>query len=646
MYFRKYTILFTLCISNFWCLGQDVDKLEKKAQKHFYAEELVEAAEVYEQILSLDSDNKTAAYRLVICDALLDPRSASMGDLLQYKSTQGKRDKFYYYWLGRAYFHQNQFKKASESWQKFLAIDKYKSSVIIEETNFFIDWAERAEIHHSLPENYEIEHLPDPINSESTEFSPVYFTSSSELLFLSDRQGEGREESFQTYHAIREEGKWSEPSLLKNFGSFEENNANLEVVNESSKVYLYRGDKKGSLYVSFNNDGRWTKPETLSREVSDSKLESHFFINEQENTILFAHRKKGKTADLDLFVTRFDDEKNHWTKPELLSESLSSPLDEDYPFLSQDGNTIYFSSKGFGSIGGYDVFRSDFDASSNIWSPPISLGYPTNSIGHDIQFKIDATSNSGYFVSDRLSALGGYDIYFFHESDKILLSGVVIDGKGIPAEDAEIHFYPARSTGLEIKTMTDANGKYEVRVGSEDNLKIEILFHDELVFQESIQTPSAEIGVMRKNFNINEEKLQLVESSEYHDPTYTDVENIGSKFRPSNKALLSNIYFGFGEVVLADSEKPKLEPLLKVMKENSDLNVEIAGHTDNIGDGKTNLRISVLRARAVAGYLTDHGIAKNRVVAKGYGYAIPLASNDQEKEGRELNRRIEVLVLE
>jgi len=222
MYFKKCTLLIGLFLGTFLCHSQDIEKLEKKAQKYFYAEELLEAAAVYEQILAIDSENRTAAYRMVICNALLDPRNSTMDDLLQYKTTQGKRDKFYYYWLGRAYFHQNQFKKASESWKKFLALDKYKSSVIISETQFFIDWAERAEIHHSLSENYEIDQLPEPVNSTSTEYSPVFFSESNELLFFSDKNNEGQDEPFQVYHTIRSSGSWSEPTVLKHFGRFVE----------------------------------------------------------------------------------------------------------------------------------------------------------------------------------------------------------------------------------------------------------------------------------------------------------------------------------------------------------------------------------------------------------------------------------------
>ncbi|MEO9849949.1 MAG: OmpA family protein [Reichenbachiella sp.] len=648
MVFGKCKIIFTLTFISSVALGQGLEKLEKRAQKLFYTEELSEAADVYQEILDVDAKHRIATYRLQICKLLLSPGQSSIDDLLQYKSTQGKRDKFYYYWLGRAYFLQNQFRKAIESWNKFLTVDKYKSSIIIEETQYFLDWAARAETHHSFPENYEIEQLPSPINSTATEYSPVYFNEKKELLFLSSRESTTTDQPFSIYHSIQKEGQWSAPSVLSQFGNFQQDNANIEVVNNSSKLYLYRGDKKGQLFVSTGSGNKWGVPKSLDREVSSSKLESHFFINEQENKILFAHRKKGNTADLDIYESHLNPANNKWTKPAPLSPVLTSETDEDYPYLSEDGNTLYFSSRGFGSIGGYDVFKSEFDPSNQTWSAPQSLGYPTNSIADDIHFKIDPLTNSGYFVSDRLSAMGSFDIYFFHASDKVLLAGTVVDGSGLPAENVEIHFYPARTTGLELKTMTDAEGKYEVKVGSSDKIKVEILFHDELVHRESIQTPAAKVtGTrIRKNFLIDKEKVPVEDIVHNPDPEFSDLENIGSKFRASNKALISNIYFGFEQIDLRDAEIPKLEPLLNAMKENPELHIEIAGHTDDIGDGMTNLRISILRARSVARYLTEQGISENRVVAKGYGYAIPLATNDQEREGRELNRRIEVLVIE
>lgn len=648
MVFGKCKIIFTLSFISFVALGQGLEKLERRAQKLFYEEELAMAAQAYQEILAIDSRHRVATYRLQICKLLLEPRSSSIDDLLIYKSTQGKRDKFYYYWLGRAYFLQNQFSKAIESWNKFLTVDKYKSSIIIKETQYFLDWAARAELHHSFPENYEIEQLSSPINSVYTEYSPVYFKEKNELLFLSSRRTSKDGLSFQIYHATKANGRWSEPTLLSQFGGFLQENANIEIVDNSKKLYFYKGDKRGQLFVSGASGGKWGTPRSLDREVSSSKLESHFFINEQENKILFAHRKKGNTVDLDLFESHLDPNHNNWTKPALISSAIRSDKDEDYPFLSADGNTLYFSSKGFESIGGYDVFRSEFDTSTQTWSTPEPLGYPTNSIADDIQFKIDQTTNSGYFVSDRLSSLGSFDIFFFHESDKVLLTGTVVDGAGLPAGDAEIHFYPARTTGLELKTMTDADGRYNVKVGSSDEIKVEIYFHEELVHRELVKTPVAKniLTTMRKDFLIDEEKTVAEDIDHDHDPVFSDLENIGSKFRASNKALLSNIYFGFEQVDLIDTEKSKLEPLLRVMKENPALNIEIAGHTDDIGDGMTNLRISILRARSVARYLTDRGIAENRVVAKGYGYAIPLASNDQEREGREFNRRIEVLVIE
>ena len=152
---------------------------------------------------------------------------------------------------------------------------------------------------------------------------------------------------------------------------------------------------------------------------------------------------------------------------------------------------------------------------------------------------------------------------------------------------------------------------------------------------------------MIKDFRLFGSREVLPKDTVHHDdPVYTDLETIGSKFRSSNKALLRNIYFDFDQYYLDWSDRPKLDPLIEQMKSNADLKIEVAGHTDAVGDGIKNLRISLIRAQSVARYLIEQGIETDRVMAKGYGYAIPMASNDQEREGRELNRRIEIVVIE
>jgi outer membrane protein OmpA-like peptidoglycan-associated protein len=377
---------------------------------------------------------------------------------------------------------------------------------------------------------------------------------------------------------------------------------------------------------------------------------THFFINSEEDKILFAHRKKSKNGDLDLLMTKKNPKTGRWEKPQLISENITSNRDEDYPFLTPDGQTLYFSSKGFNAIGGYDVFKSEYNPTNRYWSHPVSLKHPTNTISDDVQFKIDEESNSGYFVSNRYESNGDFDVFLFHEVAKVKLTGQVVDSLNRPSDFAEIHFYPNRTTGLDIKTMTDKDGNYNILVGNDDQLTVKIFYNNKLVIDQEIVIPAFDDNQemkMVQDFRVKQERKAIpADLPMDEDPTYADLETIGSKFRATNKALLSNIYFDFGEYRLTTMHFPKLEPLFVALKENPKLRIEISGHTDNIGKQEINNRMSLLRATSITEYLTKKGISKSRMVPKGYGSSRPIASNDQEREGRELNRRIEVLVLE
>jgi outer membrane protein OmpA-like peptidoglycan-associated protein len=111
-------------------------------------------------------------------------------------------------------------------------------------------------------------------------------------------------------------------------------------------------------------------------------------------------------------------------------------------------------------------------------------------------------------------------------------------------------------------------------------------------------------------------------------------------------SVLRNIYFDFDKATFRTESYTELNKLERMMAENPNLKVEIAGHTDNIGSAAYNMQLSQRRAEAVKDFLVKKGIDPRRIVAKGYGETRPMASNDDEKEGRELNRRVEFKVIE
>jgi outer membrane protein OmpA-like peptidoglycan-associated protein len=128
------------------------------------------------------------------------------------------------------------------------------------------------------------------------------------------------------------------------------------------------------------------------------------------------------------------------------------------------------------------------------------------------------------------------------------------------------------------------------------------------------------------------------------DEEYTEPFKVNVKFEPARKYTLDNVHFDFGKATLRPESFPQLEDLVGYLKYKTDIRVEIAGHTDNVGKEADNLKLSQQRAETIRNYVIKKGIEPARVVAKGYGASVPVADNDTE-EGRQLNRRTEVRIL-
>jgi outer membrane protein OmpA-like peptidoglycan-associated protein len=129
-------------------------------------------------------------------------------------------------------------------------------------------------------------------------------------------------------------------------------------------------------------------------------------------------------------------------------------------------------------------------------------------------------------------------------------------------------------------------------------------------------------------------------------PRINEESNIAPvNYSVGKKVIIHNVYFNFGTTGVTEDSDPVLEELYQSLVRSPNLKVEIGGHTDNIGSAEVNLWISGNRAKKIRNWLIKRGINGNRLVARGYGASRPLASNDDEEDGRELNRRIEIRVI-
>ncbi len=213
------------------------------------------------------------------------------------------------------------------------------------------------------------------------------------------------------------------------------------------------------------------RPEQFTSKLDAKETEtSLLFLPSDAKVLYFSSYGDNKNNGLDIFrVTKLED--GEWSTPENLGPTINTPFDESYPFMHSDGRTLYFSSKGHNSMGGYDVFKSTYNEATNTWSEPENMDFAISSTSDDLMFVSDLNNQVGYFASDRSSVTGKIHVYKVQIKrkpiDMTYINGQFIAEGGPRVKDAKITVVNAL-TGETIGTYrADKNtGAYLVKVPS------------------------------------------------------------------------------------------------------------------------------------------------------------------------------------
>lgn len=648
---KKITLYTILILGVITSQAQSKRQLLNKAEYTFYGEDFKGALKLYEQLEAEHPKEDDHLYFKYIAQLLTTQKGEDIDKLLALEEIKGKHDKFYNYWLGRVHMSRYELDLAQERFQGFLDVEAYKSDIITKEVKSYLRKLKYAQSFYDNPDEYEIEPLPFDINTPYEEISPAFFSGHQELLFASNRPSnlKGKESNeYSIYHSENNQGKWTTPTKLDVLGEMSYENAKIEIIDKDQRLYTFRPEDGGNLLYSEFANNQWSTLKEFDSKIKNKHIESHFFINDAEDLILFTSQAK---KDKEIWETRLIN--GTWTAPAPIKGPINSNYDEESPFLSHDGTTLYFSSNRAESMGGYDVFKSEYDYNTNTWQTPINMGFPINTIDDEINFEVTPSDQSGYLSSNRLHSKGGYDIYYFHRVDKILIKGKVTDGAGNPVAGAEVKFHPKVYEDEAFIARTNNDGTYQTLIINKENFRVEVLVLQTTIHNEDY-TSYIPTNAPHLNLDINVSVPAGIKTHKNYASLFegdkskanTEIEMIGSKFRKGNKVVLNNIYFDFQSYQIKTESEDVIDKIFVSMEGNPDLNIEIAGHTDNVGGVESNLSLSKKRAESVKKYLTKKGISSDRIQTIGYGESQPLASNDDEENGRELNRRIEIISLE
>jgi outer membrane protein OmpA-like peptidoglycan-associated protein/Tol biopolymer transport system component len=437
------------------------------------------------------------------------------------------------------------------------------------------------------------------------------------------------QEDFYVSHKVN--GKWTKAIPLGPPINTKQNEGAPTVTADGHSYYFTAcnrrdGYGKCDLYFSKYLGGRWTKPINIGPPINTKAWESQPSVSADGRTLYFASSRPGTRGKMDIWVSHKLSE-THWSKPVNLGDSINTDLSEMSPFIHPDGRTLYFASEGWPGMGGLDLFVS-YRINDTTWTTPVNLGYPINTNGDEIGLIVDAKGDYALFSSSR-STKYGKDIFQFPLYNKIkpkvavtYVSGKIIDAKTGKPVIAQIDLIDLEKDSLVASVSSDVkDGSYIAPLPLERNYAMSVesqgyMYHSENFSLKNIKNPNKPY---RKDV-----KLQPIE--------------IG------NKSVLKNIFFETDSYVLKPESKAELNKLIRFLKMNPKVKIEISGHTDNRGSREHNMKLSMNRAKAVYDYLIAHGIDKNRLSYKGYGFDKPIATNDTP-EGRALNRRTEFKIV-
>lgn len=486
---------------------------------------------------------------------------------------------------------------------------------------------------------------------------------------------------------------WSTARRLSDILNRDQYNTILSISPDGQTILLKGAYVNGSYVtrgfsLANKTAGAWTVPQKIEipgyEQMSKGKNE-YGFLTMDGKAILLAFSRKKNSEDDDIYVSFLENGK--WTRPMDLGDGINSKYSETTPFLSADGKTLYFSSDRPGGQGSQDIYMTRrLDETWQNWRKPQNLGPPVNTDEYDAYYSISAKGDYAYFMSAK-GSLGKKDIFRLavelpdasgsvNESPQGsgAAPGSVKQSKGkdsggkvgnAPPADAAIG--ESRFGPSSTRSVTSQESDPVVLLsGSVLNQKTGKVPDDASITYEDLATgktlgqakPDPSTGKYKlvlpygKNYGITANAKGLIPTSINLDLStvrgrYIELDDRDLSMVPlvkGNTATVNNLFFDLGKASLKPESEPELKRIQQVMKENRTLVIEISGHTDNTGSDEINNKLSLERANAVKEYLLNGNIDSSRIRTKGFGKSKPKADNATE-EGRQINRRVEIEIL-
>lgn len=569
---------------------------------------------------------------------------------------------FAFYYLGRAYLINYKIDDAIKYFEKFKYYLTENDAALLKDVNRQIEMCYNAKKLMANPVNIKIESLGEPVNSICPDYSPVVSLDESTIIFTSRREGStgGKKDTdgkffediyIAYYNSVKK--KWENMRKIGSNINSNGHEASISLSLDGKELFIYKDDNgDGNIYVSYFKNDDWTAPEKLSLEINSKSWETHACLSPDGNTLYFTSNRAGGFGGRDIW--RSEKLANgKWSEAVNMGPKINTEYDEESPFIMPDGVTLYFSSKGHQSMGGFDIFVAT-QSDDGYWSAPENIGYPINTTDDDVFYVPTQDEKHAFYSSAKEGGLGDQDIYKLTiiAPKKLVahVKGIIFDELSYKPVAAKLEITDTKTNDIIASfTSDELNGDYYVSLPTGKTYKMMVTAEKYLPYTETIDIPDT-IADPEINKAIIMKKLIIAGT------TITNNIDTSKKTTTENKIMfddkeivigeriiLENVLFDFDKSTLRPESKTELDKWVKFLTDNPNLKIEISGHTDNKGTAEYNNTLSKNRAKAVYDYFVSNGIDKDRMKWVGYGFDLPIASNKTD-EGRQKNRRTEIKI--
>lgn len=572
------------------------------------------------------------------------------------------------YWIGKSYQFGLDFDNALKFYslykEKLASKPSYqgKDKVSVEVVDRNIIECNNGKVLVASPGNFSIVNIGREINSEFEDYGPVLNEKEDEIIFTTRRRdgninpnvAEDNKPFEDIFSASKNNGTWSYATNIGDRINTPYHDSNLALSADGKTLYILKDEGGGDIYQCNQlANGSWGAPVPLPGIINSSFEEKSLSISKDEKTLYFSSNRPGGLGGTDLYLATKDTQ-GQWANVKNLGPKINTEFDEEGPFIDYDLVTLYFSSKGHQGMGSYDIFKVSFNPQKNEWSEPENLGYPINTPDDDIFYITSSDGKRAYYSSVREDGLGYTDIYLITTpegmkdiqpaADPVKPKPVVKNTVDPPKKVLK----PLRY----VVNILDAQDKKPLAVkvklqGVNDNIMVASNPLKPGVYEFLILNPVSKdylLSVEKGGYIFQNQNVTIQGATENERTINRTIEM--RRLSVGTSSVLRNIYFDYDRASFQTRSYNELNKLESMLRQNPKVKVEISGHTDNYGHWLYNRNLSQKRAEAVKEYLTKKGIDFRRITAVGYGESKPLATNDDETQGRELNRRVEFKVLQ